>query len=117
VDLGASPSGTVSASGNRRGQPTPRSARYATPPVPASSTTTTPPLVTLTVEHPADPQAQTEPFGEPIDSKLELPSPVSPAPASLPDTVHNREPINWNPILIGVILVLATVVLTLLIRR
>lgn len=125
VDLGGSPSGTVSASASRRGQlPTPRSARYATPPVPtasplppSSSTTTTPPLVTLTVEHPADPQAQTEPFAEPIDSKLELPSPASPTPTPSPDTDRVEESFNWNPILIGVVLVLATVVLTLLIRR
>jgi serine/threonine protein kinase len=120
VDLGASPSGTVGVSASRRGQTsTPRSGRYTTAPavLPEPSETPSPPLVTLTVEHPADSQAQTEPFAEAIDSKVEFPPPAAESAPSPPVLAGPTAPTNWTPFLLGLVIVLSMTVIYLLIKR
>ena len=139
IDVGASPSGTVGASGNRRQPPSPsppRSGRLT--PVdgkpepdatgPSNHTPSPPDLVTLTVERPADPQAETEPFAEAIDSKTEFvpPDPAlaqrnEPTPPPLPSTPATppppQPPTNWTPTLLGLVIVLSLMVVYLLIKR
>src|SRR4029079_3402395 len=129
------PSGSIGASASRRQPPTPqRSGRI--PPAdtqrPAAPTTTaahaTPSPqdpVTLTVEQPADPRAETEPFAEAIDSKTEFAPPaLVPASVDGPSTAQSpaasspppQPPFDWTPILLGLVIVLSMTVLYLLIK-
>jgi serine/threonine protein kinase len=64
-----------------------------------------PGLVTVPVETPADPNAETELYGDPIDSKLELgpqnlPGPATPIPEPPPKPAT---PFDWMPVLVGLI--------------
>ena len=86
--------GTVAASG---------SATHAVPP--DVHRTPMPGLVTVPVDTPADPNAETELYGDPIDSKLELgpqslPQSATPLPESPPQPAT---PFDWMPVLVGLI--------------
>ncbi len=65
-----------------------------------------PGLITVPVETPADPNAETDLYGDPIDSKLELgPSnlPVSPTP--IPESPPKpAASFDWMPVLVGLVL-------------
>jgi serine/threonine protein kinase len=79
------------------------SAAHAVPP--DVHRTPMPGLVTVPVDTPADPNAETELYGDPIDSKLELgpqnlPEPATPIPESPPEP---PAPFDWMPILVGLI--------------
>ena len=79
------------------------SATHAVPP--DVHRTPMPGLVTVPVDTPADPNAETELYGDPIDSKLELgpqnlPEPATPIPESPPEP---SAPFDWMPIMVGLI--------------
>jgi serine/threonine protein kinase len=83
---------------------------------PDARRTPIPGIVTVPVDTPADPNAETELYGDPIDSKLELgpsnvPQPAGPAPAS----VHDK-PFDWVPILLLFVIVQFAAILYLLAR-
>jgi hypothetical protein len=93
--LSAGTGGTVATAG---------SATHAVPP--DVHRTPMPGLVTVPVETPADPNAETELYGDPIDSKLELgpqslPGSAAPVPESQPKPAT---PFDWMPVLVGLII-------------
>ena len=139
VDLGKTPSGVISGSGRHRERPAnPLSGRHnSTPPdahktplstTPSQRTPSTPPLPLPPLpQSGVDGQADTELYVPAVtDSQLveaqgfqvqELPSePEFGEPASQPD-LQARQPFNWTPWLVALILILTAVVCYLLLNR
>jgi hypothetical protein len=123
IDVGGSLSGTVGASASRRQPPTPRSGRYAPADTfgPSNRTPGPPSPVTLAVEAPADPQADTVLFAEAIDSRTEFAPPMNPAGNSaspaLPNPSVSKPPRDWTPILVVQVMILTVLVVYLLLTR
>ena len=129
VDVGHAPSGALNSSANHRRLPTPpRSDRYPIPPDgkrtaeptgPSNHTPSPPPLVTLTVEQPADPHADTELFAEAIDSKTEFAPPHNDtsAPTTPPGQAMSKPPINLTAPLLMMVVILTAIVVYLLLTR
>jgi len=99
------------------GGPPPYSATHAVPPDPTR--TPMPVHVTVPVDTPADPNAETELYGDPIDSKIDIGSradqPTALAPA-LPRGTTAGKPFDWTPIFLLVVIVQFAFILYLLAR-
>ena len=89
----------------------------STTPAPNARRTPIPGLVTVHVESPADPNAETELYGEAIDSKTEIAPPNAPTPADPATTPAPSRLIDWRPLLVAlVILQTAALIYVLFIR-
>jgi eukaryotic-like serine/threonine-protein kinase len=125
VNGGPPPSGSIAAAAMRR-PPTPLPGVHASPPVNRQTPTmsesmqrTHPaPALTIPVEAPADSNAETELYGEAIDSKAELaPRNPFPTPTSSPVRQVPAAPRDWVPFYLLVIMLLAATVAFLLLER
>jgi hypothetical protein len=93
------------------------SAKHVVPP--DLGRTPIPPRVTVPVDTPADPNAETELYGDPIDSKIDMSSqaehPTAPAPA-LQLAATAKKPFDWMPILYVIVAIQFAAILYLLAR-
>jgi serine/threonine protein kinase len=89
----------------------------STTPAPSARRTPIPGLVTVHVENPADPNAETELYGEAIDSKTEIAPPSASQPVIPAATPTPSTRMDWRPFLVAlIILQTAALIYALFIR-